>query len=54
MNCGLGMHVFQDGVSLQSSKDRADLTHLIIEENGHVLHILEVSVGDNGKSPFTR
>ncbi|XP_050723288.1 hemicentin-1-like isoform X2 [Eriocheir sinensis] len=38
----------KDGVSLQSSKDRADLTHLIIEENGHVLHILEVSVGDNG------
>lgn len=47
-------HVLQDGVSLQTSKDRADLTHLIIEENGHVLHILEVSVGDNGKSLFTR
>ncbi|MPC08143.1 Hemicentin-1 [Portunus trituberculatus] len=40
--------IVQDGVSIHSTKDRADLTHLIIEENGHILHILEVSIADNG------
>ncbi|XP_063876640.1 hemicentin-1-like isoform X2 [Scylla paramamosain] len=39
---------FKDGVSIHSTKDRADLTHLIIEENGHLLHILEVTIADNG------
>ena len=37
-------------MSILSTKDRADLTHLIIEENGHKLRILEISVADNGKS----
>lgn len=48
MYCCVIGYIFQDGVSIHSTKDRADLTHLIIEENGQMLHILEVSVGDNG------
>nr|XP_053650237.1 hemicentin-1-like [Cherax quadricarinatus] len=39
---------FKDGLSIFSTKDRADMTHIIIEDNGQTLHILEATVDDKG------
>ncbi|XP_076053538.1 hemicentin-1-like, partial [Oratosquilla oratoria] len=39
---------FKDGVSIFSTKDRADMTHIIIEEAGQTLHILEATMDDKG------
>ncbi|KAK3876548.1 hypothetical protein Pcinc_018676 [Petrolisthes cinctipes] len=39
---------FKDGVSILSTKDRADMTHIIIEENGQTLHILDATIDDQG------
>ncbi|KAG7164030.1 Hemicentin-1-like 7 [Homarus americanus] len=37
-----------DGLSIFSTKDRADMTHIIVEDNGQTLHILEATVDDKG------
>ncbi|XP_069163060.1 hemicentin-1 isoform X2 [Procambarus clarkii] len=39
---------FKDGLSIFSTKDRADMTHIIVEDNGRTLHILEATVDDKG------
>ncbi|XP_042230990.1 hemicentin-1-like isoform X2 [Homarus americanus] len=39
---------FKDGLSIFSTKDRADMTHIIVEDNGQTLHILEATVDDKG------
>ncbi|XP_071515843.1 hemicentin-1-like [Panulirus ornatus] len=38
----------KDGFSIFSTKDRADMTHIIVENNGQTLHILEATADDKG------
>ncbi|XP_063600047.1 hemicentin-1-like [Penaeus indicus] len=38
----------KDGVSIFSTKDRADMTHIVVENNGQTLYILEATVDDKG------
>ncbi|KAK7078504.1 hypothetical protein SK128_000026 [Halocaridina rubra] len=40
--------LLQDGISIFSTKDRADMTHIVIENNGQTLHILEATADDQG------
>ncbi|CAL4234899.1 unnamed protein product, partial [Meganyctiphanes norvegica] len=38
----------KDGLSIFSTRDRADMTHIVIEDNGQTLHILDATVDDQG------
>ncbi|XP_066942937.1 hemicentin-1-like isoform X1 [Macrobrachium rosenbergii] len=38
----------KDGISIFSTKDRADMTHIVIEDSGQTLHILEATADDQG------
>ena len=36
-------------MSIFSTKDRADMTHIVVEENGSTLYIFEATMDDQGK-----
>ncbi|XP_068231428.1 hemicentin-1-like [Palaemon carinicauda] len=38
----------KDGLSIFSTKDRADMTHIVVEDSGQTLHILEATADDQG------
>ena len=35
-------------MSIFSTKDRADMTHIVVEENGSTLYIFEATMDDQG------